>query len=209
MGGENDRLSKWRSAALPSNDPARLQVEPRQAANWHRRDLQPDPEACPEGFPHPRHAGDVVELDQDADRVELTGSEELDLELFDRGEPPHDSLDGGREHVDASDDEHVVEPAENAAREPPERTTTRAGPLGQTHVIAGPVPDDRRAYPPEVRQDQLAVRRRRRRYGINHLRDELRLVDVQTGLLGALVAVRAHLGHSAVVERAGLPAGLD
>src|SRR5207253_1834993 len=88
--------------ALSSNDAARLEIEAGQAADRHRGDLQPDPEARPERFTHARHSGGVGELDQDPNLVELAIPEDLDLELLDRGEAPHDPLDGRREDVDAT-----------------------------------------------------------------------------------------------------------
>ena len=67
------------------------------------------------------------------------------------------------------------------------------------HPIAGPIAHERRAEPPEVGQDQLARGRKPAGGRIDHLGDELALVDVEPGLGAALVAVRAHLGHARVV----------
>src|SRR5574341_863154 len=68
---------------------------------------------------HARGAHDrgVLELDEHPELVELAVAEHLDLELVDRGEPAHDLLDRRREEVDATDDQHVVEPAEDPALE--------------------------------------------------------------------------------------------
>src|SRR5262245_4186965 len=118
---QTPRVSKRCLAALPSDDAPGLEIEPRQAAGGHRRDLQADAQGGAEGFTHRRHTGVVVELDQDANLVELAVLRHLDLELVDGGEAPNDALDGRGEHVDTPDDQHVVEAAENAAREPSER----------------------------------------------------------------------------------------
>ena len=68
-----------------------------------------------------RGAVGVGNFDENARLVELAVTEELDLELFDRREATHDAFDGRRKHVDAAHDEHVIEPAEDAALEPRER----------------------------------------------------------------------------------------
>src|SRR2546428_102662 len=149
---------------LPPTDAARLELEPRQAAEGHRRDLEADPEARPQRLTDPGGAGRVLQLDQDTDLVELPVPEHLDLELVDRGEASYDPLDRGREDVDAADNEHVVEPAEDAALQAPERPPARAAPRPQTHAVARAVSHDRRAHPPEIRQDQPALARRRRRH---------------------------------------------
>src|SRR5713101_3195560 len=112
--GEMERLSN-RLPSLSPNDAARLQLVARQAAKRHRRHLEPDAEARPQRLLQSRRARRVPDLDQHADLVKLPRPEDLDLELIDRRETPHDPLDRGREHVDATDDEHVVEAPEDAA----------------------------------------------------------------------------------------------
>src|ERR1700741_667870 len=107
--------------ALPANDAARLQLVAWQAPERHGRDLEPDAEAHPERLLDARCAGGIAELHQDADFLELSRPEHLDLELVHVAEPPHDPFDGGRKHVDAAHDQHVVEPPEDAALEAPER----------------------------------------------------------------------------------------
>src|SRR5713101_721858 len=206
--GEMERLSN-RLPSLSPNDAARLQLVARQAAKRHRRHLEPDAEARPQRLLQSRRARRVPDLDQHADLVKLPRPEDLDLELIDRRETPHDPLDRGREHVDATDDEHVVEAPEDAALQAAEGATARTGRLGQTHVVARAIPDDRRAHTPKIRQDELAVTGGRGRCRVDHLDDELRFVDVESSLLGALVAVGAHLGHTAMVEGARAPAVLD
>src|SRR5438128_9588202 len=144
MRGENEAPFKTDVlTTLFSNNAARLEIEAGQAADGHRGDLQSDPEARPERFTHARHSGGVVELDQDPNLVELAIPEDLDLELLDRGEAPHDPLDGRGEDVDATDDEHVVQTAEDTAWEAPEAPAARAVAVGQPHPIAGPVADHR------------------------------------------------------------------
>ena len=61
-------------------------------------------------------------------------------------------------HVDPADDEHVVEPAEDAALEAPEGASAPANSSASAHVIPGPVADDRRTDPAQVCQDKLSVR---------------------------------------------------
>src|SRR5215510_5764155 len=131
MPGQTPRVSKRRLATLSSDAAPGLEIEPAQAPGWHRRNLQADAQGGAEGFAHRRHTGVVVELDQDANLVELAVLPHLDLELVDGREAPHDALDGRGEHVDAPDDQHVVEGAENAALEPSERPAARARLVGQ------------------------------------------------------------------------------
>src|SRR5215510_8816936 len=112
MGGQNDAPFK-----TASDDATRLEIETRQAPGRYRGHLHADAQDGPERFLHRPHAGGVVELYQDAHLVELAVLEHLDLELLDRREASDDSLDRGREYVDAAHDEHVVEAAENSAHQ--------------------------------------------------------------------------------------------
>src|SRR2546428_11283320 len=101
MRGENEAPFKTDVlTTLFSNNAARLEIEAGQAADGHRGDLQSDPEARPKRLTHARHAGGVVELDQDPNLVALAVLEGLDLELLDRGEASHGPLDGRREDVE-------------------------------------------------------------------------------------------------------------
>ena len=81
--------------------------------------------------------------------------------------------------------------------------------MRQPHAVARPVSDGGRADPPEICQDELAFTRRSGRHRVDHLGDELRLVDVEPAPLDALVAIGAHLGHAAVVVSSGAPGPLD
>src|SRR5439155_1932027 len=178
-------------ARLAPHHPPRLQLEARQAARRRLAHLQPEAEPGAQRLLQRRaHARPAARADfhEDAGLVQLARAEDLDLELLDGREAPHDVLDSGRKDVHAAQDQHVVEAAEDAALEPPERPAARAGAVGEAHAVAGAVADHRRAEAPEVRQHQLALAYRRARRRIQHLGDELRLVDVQAGLRRALVA---------------------
>src|SRR4029453_4914048 len=141
------RFSKCRFTALFSNDAARREVEVGEGGDRHRGHFHADSQGHPESFPHPRDAGGVLELDQDPNLVDLAVPEDLDLELLDRRKSPDDPFDGRREHVDATDDQHVVEPPENTALQAPEGAAAQTTSLALLHMIAGPVADDRGAGP--------------------------------------------------------------
>src|SRR5436309_9547983 len=149
MRGENGAPFHSAVGALSPNDAPRLQLVSRQATQRHRRHLEPDAEARPQRFLQSGRGRRIAHFDQDADLVELSRPEDFDLELVDRREAPHDALDRPREHVDAADDEHVVESPEDAALQTTECATARARRRGQTYVVTGAVPDDPRADTPE------------------------------------------------------------
>src|SRR5438552_1064070 len=133
----------------------------------------------------------------------------LDHAFVHCGEAPDDALEGRGKGVDASDDQHVVHPAQDAAREPEEGPTARAWPRGRTHPVTGAVAQQRRAGPAEVREHQLTLASGHAGHRIQDLGDELALVDVRPRLSRALEAIGAHLGHSRMVVRLGAPGLLD
>src|SRR5438094_425227 len=141
--------------------------------------------------------------------VELTVAEDLDLKLVDRRKAPDDTLDRRGKDVHAPDDEHVVEPAEDAAAEPHERAAARTRRRDDPHAVAGAVADHGRADAPEVGEDEPAVLRGPSGPPVDDLRDELGLVDMKPGLLGALVAVGTDLGHARMIVRPRAPPCLD
>src|SRR5438552_2399816 len=150
-----------RSAArCAPHDAACLELVARQAARGHGRDLEADAERLAERLLDRTHAGGVLELDHHPDLVELAVAEDLDLELVDRREAADDTLDRRRKDVHAADDEHIVEPAEDAALQAHERPPARARRRGHAGAVAGTVTDHgrtERLHPGEPRRGVLAA----------------------------------------------------
>ena len=75
-------------------------------------------------------------------------------------------------------DDHVIDPAADAAIQPHQRPAARTGPRIDAHQIAGAIAHQRAARPIERGQHQLALgsgRHRLRGGGIDHLRQVFRL----------------------------------
>src|SRR2546425_4053619 len=107
-------------ARLAPPPPPRLQLDARQAARRRQRHLEPEAEPGAQRLLQRRaHARAVARADfhEDAGLVQLARAEDLDLELLDGREAPHDVLDGGRKDVHAAQDQHVVEAAEDRSEE--------------------------------------------------------------------------------------------
>src|SRR3989475_9679545 len=90
-----------------------------------------------------------------------------------------------------------------------ERPPARARRRGHAGAVAGTVTDHGRADASEVGEDELAVPRGASGRRVDHLGDELGLVDVEPRLLGALVAIGADLGHPRMIVRPRAPPRLD
>src|SRR5712692_9199242 len=120
-----------------------------------------------------------------------------------------DALDRRGKDVAAADDEHVVEPAEDATLQVPERPPARAWCRGEARTVAGTETDHGRADAPEVGEDELAVARGPSGRRVDDLDDELGLADVEPRLLDAFVAVGADLGHARMIVRPRAPPRLD
>src|SRR5262245_51074851 len=104
------------SAGLRAADHAPgLELEPREGARGNGGDLDADAQAAAQRLLDRlgRHA--VGRVKQHADLVQLLPAEDLDLKLLDGWKLPHDLLDRGGEDVHPADDQHVVEPSQDAA----------------------------------------------------------------------------------------------
>src|SRR2546422_1062032 len=133
----------------------------------------------------------------------------FDLTFVDHREAADDAVDRGGKDVDAADDEHVVETAEDATLQARKRPPARARRRGEARTVAGTETDHGRADAPEVGEDELAVARGPSGHRVNDLGDELGLADVEPLLLDAFVAVGAVLGHARMIVRPCVPPRLD
>ena len=131
-----------------------------------------------------------LHLDLDLDLVERAFAEHDDLvarlDTLDIGEH---RLDGRGIDVDAPDDEHVVGARVHLAV-PREDPPARAGPVAEAGQVAGAVADHRQRLLGERGEDQLAllaVGHRLAGRRVDHLDQEVVLVDVQAVLVPAFV----------------------
>src|SRR5260370_29058591 len=98
------------------DEPTGLQLVAGQALSGHRHCLDPDPQIHAHRLLDRGHhrPGLTLDLEEQAHLVELAAAIDLDHELVDRGEAAHDALERGGEHVDAPDDQHVLDPPQHA-----------------------------------------------------------------------------------------------
>src|SRR5215211_633090 len=153
-----------RSYALPLHQ-ARLVLAPREAAPRNELDACLDDEHLADPLTDPireRVLARAISRDLDADgqrRLLLHARAprpDDDVAADRRRELPDDLADGGREDVDAANDEHVVRPAEaaDARRRPSARAHARA----QADVVARAEAEERSGLMAQVREHELAGR---------------------------------------------------
>src|SRR5437867_9706139 len=164
-----------RAARSAAHDAARLELVAGQPVRRYGSDLEADADGLAQRLLHAAHAGGVLELDQHADLVDLAVAEHFDLEFVDHREAADDALDRRGKDVDAADDEHVVEPAEDATLQERKRPPARARRRGEARTVAGTETDHGRADAPEVGEDELAVARGPSGHRVNDLGDELEI----------------------------------
>ena len=118
---------------------------------------------------------------------------------------------GRRIHVDAPEQDEVVRATDQAAGEGQEAAPAGTRAPAPPDQVSSAVPDDRPGGAPKVGEDELShlALAGRPAGGVDHLGDELGLVDVERGLRFAGIGVGADLGGAGVVEAPGTPALLD
>src|SRR5688572_18089398 len=148
-----------RGTSCHADEPLRLRLEARQRAGWCDRDLAADTDIAVDRLGDPRRQvlDRAPRLDRAAQRIHAALAIQLDAELIDLREATDDALDRAREHVHATDGDHVVDPALDPARELHERPLAGACAAHRADAVPCPVADDRRAPAPEVRDDELTV----------------------------------------------------
>src|SRR5262249_4854352 len=155
----------------------------------------------------------IGRLQFDPQRRQRTRVIHLDAVLRHLREAVDDRLQGTRIKVVAAQVDHVVGPAQNAARQADERPAARARFRGNTYQVAGAVTQERATPAAEVGQYQFADLPwgyGSPRLRVNHLNETLALQYMQTARVGvAFDAERSDFGQPAVVEDAGAPGALD
>src|SRR5688500_1813199 len=139
-------------------------------------------------FGHDLVLDTAAELHANLLLVEHLHAVQIHGELADLGKAPHDVLERTGEDVDAAHDQHVIDAADHAALAAQVGAAAAARLAIEPHAVPGPVPDERHADATEVRHDELTLIGRLARRRVDHLADELTLVDVQAALYLALVA---------------------
>src|SRR5262249_28147987 len=133
------------SIALASHDAAGFQLESWQGAVRDRRDLHADPHCRAQGFLDATGTvSAVLHFHTNTHAVELAIAEYFDLELLDR-KATDNGLDRRGEDVDPADDQHVVEPPEDAALQTHERAAARARSARPPRAVPRAIADERRA----------------------------------------------------------------
>ena len=156
-----------------------------------------------------RFALAAVQLQAQLQFVESLPSVHVDGKLDDLREPTHDIFNGTGVEDNAAYDQRVVNAPDHSASQSMKGAAAGTGCAFDVDLIAGAVANDRHAAAAQVCNDQFALVGRFSAVGIDHLKDELILIEVQARLMFALKSPGPDFCGPGVVKGARPPGVLD